>query len=338
MYNKSILITGGTGTFGNKCVEILLKKYNPKKIVIFSRDEFKQFHMMKKFTSDKMRFFLGDVRDYERLSMALKDIDIVIHAAALKQVPQAETDPIECIKTNIIGTQNVISAAINSNKVKLVHAISTDKAANPINLYGSTKLCLEKVITAANNLTGTVKFSISRYGNVVGSRGSITTVFQDQLDKKLGYFTITDERMTRFWFNINKGVEFVLNNIQRTVGGELFIPKLKSVRITDLAKSFNPKYKLKFIGIRAGEKLHEYLITENEAENTIEYKDFFIIKPVINLNTTSKNLKIKTKSKINKYHDYLTTNLNEKGKLFKGHSYSSDKNIFFKISELKKYN
>ena len=269
--------------------------------------------------------------------MAFKDIDIVIHAAALKQVPQAETDPIECIKTNIIGTQNVISAAINSNKVKLVHAISTDKAANPINLYGSTKLCLEKIITAANNLTGSVKFSISRYGNVVGSRGSITTVFKDQIDKKLGHFTITDDRMTRFWFNIDEGVEFVLANILRTVGGELFIPKLKSVKITDLAKSFNPKYKLKFIGIRPGEKLHETLITENEAYNTVEFKDFFIIRPVINLNTTSKNLKVRNKSRKKVYHDYLTTNLNEKGKLYKGHSYSSDKNVFFKIAELKKY-
>ena len=322
--NKSILITGGTGTFGQRCTSLLLK-LSCKKIVIFSRDEFKQFHMKKKFPQENIRYFLGDVRDYERLRMALYKIDFVIHAAALKQVPQAEVDPIECIKTNIFGTQNVIQAAIDNN-VQHVHALSTDKASNPINLYGSTKLCLEKLVIAANHLTGLkkTKFSVSRYGNVVGSRGSINTVFEEHLKKEKGYFPITDLKMTRFWLKLDEGVKFVLKNISRSYGGELFIPKIKSVKIIDLAKSFNNKYKFKVIGIRPGEKLHESLISEEEAKNAVEYNNFFIIKPSINA-----NLKLNS--------NFTKTKIGENGKKTKIKFYSSNINTFLNIKELKNY-
>lgn len=322
--NKSVLITGGTGTFGHRCTSLLLN-LKCKKIVIFSRDEFKQFHMKKKFPQENIRYFLGDIRDYERLKMALFKIDFVIHAAALKQVPQAEVDPIECIKTNIFGTQNVIQASID-NSVQHVHALSTDKASNPINLYGSTKLCLEKLVVSANHLTGLkkTKFSVSRYGNVVGSRGSITTVFEEHLKQGKGFFPITDLEMTRFWLRLDDGVNFVLKNISRAFGGELFIPKIKSVRILDLAKSYNNKYSIKVIGIRPGEKLHESLISEEEAKNTVEYKDFFIIKPSI-----IPNERLNTR--------YLKTKIGENGRKSKIKLYRSDLNSFLNIKELKNY-
>ena len=279
--NKSILVTGGTGSFGKKFIEIVLKKYRPKKLVIYSRDELKQFELQEKWKehrSSTVRYFIGDVRDLNRLSLAMKGIDIVIHAAALKQVPAAEYNPFEAVKTNIIGGQNVIDAAISTG-VKKVIALSTDKAAAPINLYGATKLASDKLFIAANNYSGSheIKFSVVRYGNVMGSRGSVIPLFLER--QKKGSLPITDKRMTRFNITLKQGVDFVLQCLGKMWGGELFVPKIPSFRIIDVAKAINAECRLEFIGIRPGEKLHEEMITVTDALNTVEFDGYYVILP-----------------------------------------------------------
>jgi len=279
--NARILITGGTGSFGKKCTEIILKNYKPKRLVIFSRDELKQYEMSQQFNSSQypcMRYFIGDVRDKERLHRAFDGIDCVIHAAALKQVPAAEYNPIEAVKTNILGAENIIDTAIDAG-VKKVIALSTDKAANPINLYGATKLCSDKLFIAGNAYAGwrNTRFSVVRYGNVLGSRGSIIPFFKKM--KETGTLPITDSRMTRFWITLEQGVEFVLKCLNIMQGGELFVPKIPSMKIVDLAEAIAPGCKHQIVGIRPGEKIHEVLITEDDARHTLEFKDFYIIEP-----------------------------------------------------------
>ena len=279
--DKNILITGGTGSFGNKFCEIVLKRYKPRRLIIFSRDELKQFEMAQQFPNSKydcIRYFIGDVRDKERLHRAFSNVDYVIHAAALKQVPAAEYNPFEAVKTNILGGQNVINEAIDRG-VKKVIALSTDKAANPINLYGATKLCSDKLFIAGNSYTGTdnTVFSVVRYGNVAGSRGSVIPFFLKK--KKEGILPITDPRMTRFWITLEQGVDFVLKCLEIMVGGELFVPKIPSTNMMDLAKAIVPKCKIEIIGIRPGEKLHEVMVPKDDAHRTIEYDDKYIIKP-----------------------------------------------------------
>lgn len=276
--NSSILVTGGTGSFGKKFVEILLKRHAPRKIIIFSRDELKQHEMRAQgFNAPCMRYFIGDVRDKERLRRAMNDVDIVVHAAALKHVPACEYNPIEAIQTNIIGAQNIINAAIDAG-IKNVLALSTDKAVNPVNLYGATKLCAEKLFVQSNAYSGgKTLFSCVRYGNVVGSRGSVVPLFEEQ--KKTGTITITDERMTRFWLTLDKGVNFVLHCLEEMKGGEIFVPKIPSAKLTDLAEAVAPGCKRVVTGIRAGEKLHECLLSEDEARHTVEMDDRFVIEP-----------------------------------------------------------
>lgn len=278
--NKSILITGGTGSFGRKFVKILLERYTPKKVIVFSRDELKQFEMSQLFNKPCMRYFIGDVRDEARLEKAMYKVDYVVHAAALKQVPAAEYNPMECIKTNVMGAQNVIDAAIKCG-VKKVIALSTDKAANPVNLYGATKLCSDKLFTAANNLVGdrVTRFAVVRYGNVVGSRGSVVPFFKKLIADGAKELPITDERMTRFWLKLEDGVDFVLKNFQRMQGGEIFIPKIPSMRILDLAKAIAPEAGIKIIGIRPGEKLHEVMCPSDLYYDTLEFEDHYVIKP-----------------------------------------------------------
>ena len=272
--DKIILITGGTGSFGKKFTEVLMKKHKPKKLIIFSRDEMKQYEMRKQFNQENIRYFIGDVRDASRLHRAFNGVDIIVHAAALKIVPAAEYNPFEAVKTNIIGAENVINVAIDNN-VKKVIALSTDKAANPINLYGATKLCAEKMFIAANNYSphGT-KFSVVRYGNVFGSRGSVVPFFMECKGK--GLVPITHKDMTRFWVTLKKGVEFVIRSLENMSGGEIFIPKLYSINIVDLAKAICPNCKQKIIGIRPGEKLYETLVPKDDWTFTYEYKDKFI--------------------------------------------------------------
>ncbi len=279
--NKVILITGGTGSFGKKCTKTILEKYKPKKLIIFSRDELKQYEMAQTFSDKKypsIRYFIGDVRDKERLNRAFHGVDYVIHAAALKQVPAAEYNPFEAVKTNIIGAQNIINVAIDQG-VKRVIALSTDKAANPINLYGATKLCSDKLFIAGNSYVGEdhTTFCVVRYGNVVGSRGSVIPFFLKQ--KETGVLPITDPNMTRFWITLEKGVEFVLECLERMVGGELFVPKIQSMNIMDLVKVVAPDCKTKVVGIRPGEKLHEIMVPGDDARNTIEFEDYYLIKP-----------------------------------------------------------
>jgi UDP-N-acetylglucosamine 4,6-dehydratase/5-epimerase len=279
--DKTILITGGTGSFGKKCTETILKRYVPKRLIIFSRDELKQFDMAQIYSSDQfkcMRYFIGDVRDKERLYRALHEVDYVIHAAALKQVPTAEYNPFEAVKTNILGAQNIINVAIDQ-KVKKVVALSTDKAANPINLYGATKLCSDKLFIAGNSYVGRehTVFSVVRYGNVVGSRGSVIPLFLKL--RETGALPITDPRMTRFWITLEQSVNFVLATLERMVGGELFVPKIPSMNIMDLAKAIGPECATEIIGIRPGEKLHELMISKDDAPNTEEFKDYYVIKP-----------------------------------------------------------
>jgi UDP-N-acetylglucosamine 4,6-dehydratase (inverting) len=284
--NKTILITGGTGSFGKKFIQTALKKYAPKKIIIYSRDELKQYEMQNeaKFRKEGvlMRYFIGDVRDLERLKMAMTGVDIVIHAAALKQVPAAEYNPFEAVKTNIIGGQNVIDASFAAN-VKQVIALSTDKAAAPINLYGATKLASDKLFIAANNYRGTkdIKFSVVRYGNVMGSRGSVIPYFFAK--KSTGILPITDERMTRFNITLQEGVDFVLFALSKMWGGELFVPKIPSYNIKDLANAIAPECKIDVVGIRPGEKLHEEMITSTDAINTIEFDSYYVILPATEL-------------------------------------------------------
>ena len=279
--NKTILITGGTGSFGKKFIKTILDKYSPKKVIVYSRDELKQFEMQQEFPDNdypSMRYFIGDVRDYHRLKMAMSDVDIVIHAAALKQVPACEYNPFEAVKTNIIGGQNVIDAAISCG-VKKVIALSTDKAAAPINLYGATKLASDKLFIAANNYSGghDIKFSVVRYGNVMGSRGSVIPFFKKKADT--GVLPITDERMTRFNITLQNGVDFVLQCLDKMWGGELFVPKIPSYKILDVAKAIAPECKHEIVGIRPGEKLHEEMITETDALNSVEFEKYFVILP-----------------------------------------------------------
>lgn len=277
--NKSILITGGTGSFGRAFCEVVSKRYNPERLIIYSRDEFKQSQMQEetKFQRPFMRFFLGDVRDKERLTRAMNGVDIVIHTAALKQVPAAEYNPHEFIKTNITGATNLVEAALNSNVAKVL-ALSTDKAVNPINLYGATKLCSDKIFTAANSYRGKkpTAFSVVRYGNVMGSRGSVIPRFIQERDK--GTLTITDLNMTRFYITLEESVNFVLMSLEKMVGGELFIPKLPSCKLGDLAKAIAPTAEYNIIGVREGEKCHEMLIPQDEARLTLEYDNHYIIK------------------------------------------------------------
>ena len=280
--NKSILITGGTGSFGKKFIATLFEKYKPKRVAVYSRDELKQFEMQQSFNAPEMRYFIGDVRDAERLKMAMNNVDYVVHAAALKQVPAAEYNPMECIKTNIHGAENVIQAAL-ANDVEKVIALSTDKAANPINLYGATKLASDKLFVAANNIAGghKTRFAVVRYGNVVGSRGSVVPFFKKLITDGINELPITDPRMTRFWITLQDGIEFVLKNFQRMQGGEIFVPKIPSMRITDLAESLAADMPTKIIGIRPGEKLHEIMCPADDSHLTVEFDDHYVIKPSI---------------------------------------------------------
>ena len=276
--DKVILVTGGTGSFGKKFAEILTTEYNPKNLRIFSRGELLQMEMQNAFRDNRIRFLIGDVRDKNRLSRAMNGVDIVIHAAALKQVPTCEYNPIEAVKTNIDGSMNVIEAAID-NSVEKIMAISTDKAVHPVNLYGATKMVAEKLFVQANTYTGTrkTKFSVVRYGNVVGSRGSVIPLFREQA--KTGQITITDKRMTRFWLTLDQGVRFVIQSLEFMQGGETFVPKIPSMKITDLATVTSPGVKTTEIGIRPGEKLHEVLLTEDESRHAKEFKTHFIVEP-----------------------------------------------------------
>ncbi len=281
--DKVVLITGGTGSFGKKLTEVLLTRQPPRKLIIFSRDELKQHEMRQTFSEEKypcMRYFIGDVRDRDRLYRALDGVDFVIHAAALKQVPTAEYNPLETIRTNVLGAANVIDAAIDRN-VQSVVALSTDKAANPINLYGATKLCSDKLFVAGNSYVGSerkTRFSVVRYGNVVGSRGSVVPFFLRM--RKTGKLPITDLRMTRFWINLQQGVDFVLESLKRMEGGEIFVPKIPSMRLVDLAKAIAPECKQVEVGIRPGEKLHEVMIPADEARNCLEFDDHFALLPL----------------------------------------------------------
>jgi UDP-N-acetylglucosamine 4,6-dehydratase len=283
MFNdKSILITGGTGSFGKQYVRTLLERYSPKKLIIYSRDELKQFEMQQEFDQECMRYFIGDVRDRDRLVQAMNGVDFVIHAAALKQVPAAEYNPMECIKTNIHGAENVIHAALAASVNKVI-ALSTDKAASPINLYGATKLVSDKLFVAANNIAGghRTRFSVVRYGNVVGSRGSVVPFFQKQISAGCDCLPITDAAMTRFWITLQQGVDFVLRNFQRMQGGEIFVPKIPSVRVVDLARAMAPTLPHKIIGIRPGEKLHEVMCPADDSHLTLEFDDHYVIRPTI---------------------------------------------------------
>ena len=279
----SILVTGGTGSFGRHFVRRLLARHRPARVVVFSRDEFKQYEMEQSHPPEErqiLRFFIGDVRDRQRLDMALRGVDTVIHAAALKHVPTAEYNPFECVHTNIIGAENVVNAAIQTG-VKRVIALSTDKAASPINLYGATKLASDKIFVAANNLVGSggTRFSVVRYGNVVGSRGSVIPLFQKLIAEGAESLPITDERMTRFWITLGQGVDFVLSRLGRMRGGEIFVPKIPSMRMVDLARCMAPELPRKIIGVRPGEKIHEILVTADDARNTIEIDDCYVIEP-----------------------------------------------------------
>lgn len=320
---KSILITGGTGSFGKKFIEILLKKYHPKRVIVYSRDELKQFEMQQRFNDECMRYFIGDVRDEARLRIAMYQVDYVVHAAALKQVPAAEYNPMECIKTNVGGAQNVINAAIECG-VKKVIALSTDKAANPINLYGATKLCSDKLFTAANALAGDrpTRFSVTRYGNVVGSRGSVVPFFKHLVENGAKELPITDERMTRFWLKLEDGVDFVLKNFERMKGGEIFIPKIPSMRVVDLAKAIAPDLPIRIIGIRPGEKLHEVMCPSDLYYDTLEFSDHFVIKPSI---------------EFSEHIDYTTDAVGDKGKpVPDGFDYNSGNNPkFLTVDELR---
>ena len=279
--DKSILLTGGTGSFGRKFVEIVLREYRPRKLIVFSRDELKQHEMRQAFsdTGDlPIRYFIGDVRDLDRMRRAMREVDIVIHAAALKQVPACEYNPNEAILTNVVGGQNVISAALDAGAQRVV-ALSTDKAVNPVNLYGATKLCAEKLFVQSNSYRGTIgtRLSCVRYGNVIGSRGSVVPLFEKQ--RSSGVLTVTDERMTRFWLTLEQGVRFVISCLEQMHGGEVFVPKIPSMRVVDLAEAIAPGCRRVVVGIRPGEKLHEVLMSEDEARYALEFPEMFVIQP-----------------------------------------------------------
>ncbi|MCL5056544.1 MAG: UDP-N-acetylglucosamine 4,6-dehydratase (inverting) [Actinobacteria bacterium] len=275
---KSVLVTGGTGSFGKKFVRHVLDRFNPRRVIVFSRDELKQFEMEREFSDERLRFFIGDVRDRDRLYRAFAGVDLVVHAAALKQVPACEYNPFEAVKTNVLGAQNIIEAAIDRG-VRRVVALSTDKAASPVNLYGATKLCSDKLFIAGNSYAGSreTRFSVVRYGNVVGSRGSVIPLFKKQ--RETGVITITDPKMTRFWITLEQGVQFVLNCLAGMHGGETFVPKIPSMKVTDLSEAIAPGCRREFIGIRPGEKLHEVMITDDDARNTIELDKYYVIQP-----------------------------------------------------------
>lgn len=314
MFNdQTILITGGTGSFGKKYTQIILEKYKPKKIIILSRDELKQFEMQQTYNDPCMRYFIGDVRDQSRMFEAMEGVDYVIHAAAMKQVPAAEYNPMECIKTNIHGAENVIKAAIKNN-VKKVVALSTDKAANPINLYGATKLASDKLFVAANNMVGgrETRFSVVRYGNVVGSRGSVVPFFQKLIDQGATELPITHQDMTRFMITLREGVAFVLKNFERMQGGEIFVPKIPSMYMTELASAMAPDLKQQIVGIRPGEKLHEIMCPADDSHLTLEFDDHFVICPSIQFAHKS---------------DFTTNKAGETGKYVEpGFEYNSGKN------------
>jgi UDP-N-acetylglucosamine 4,6-dehydratase len=291
MFNgKTILITGGTGSFGQKFVEFLLSNFKMKKIIVYSRDEFKQFEMAKIYNHKSMRYFIGDVRDRHRLKLALTGVDYVVHAAALKQVISSEYNPTECIKTNIYGAENLIYACLETN-VKYLVALSSDKAVNPINLYGATKLASDKLFIAANNYSaGKCIFSVTRYGNVIGSRGSVVEIYRELIKSNIDQFPITDFKMTRFWMTLLQGVEFVAKSFYRMKGGEIFIPKIPSIFIKDLIKSFNSKCKYKVIGIRPGEKLEETLCAKEDSTNTYDFGDHYEVLSSISYNRVNKSV------------------------------------------------
>ena len=325
--DKSILITGGSGSFGKMYVRTILERYKPRRLIVYSRDELKQFEMGQSFNDPCMRYFLGDVRDRDRLMQAMRGVDFVIHAAAMKQVPAAEYNPTECIRTNIHGAENVIHAAL-ANDVEQVIALSTDKAANPINLYGATKLASDKLFVAANNMAGShrTSFGVVRYGNVVGSRGSVVPFFQKLMDQGATSLPITDTRMTRFWISLQQGVDFVLKNFQRMHGGEIFVPKIPSVRITDLARAMAPELEQHVVGIRPGEKLHEIMCPADDSHLTLEFEDHYVLSPTI------------------RFHrgdiDYAINRLGEKGApVAQGFEYNSGSNdVFLTPEEIVEFN
>ncbi len=325
--NSVIMITGGTGSFGLRYTQTLQERFKPKKIIIYSRDELKQYEMSEVYNETCMRYFIGDVRDAERLNIAMKGVDYVIHAAALKQIPAAEYNPMECIKTNIHGAENVINAAIN-NDVKKVIALSTDKAANPINLYGATKLASDKLFVAANNMAGghPTRFSVVRYGNVVGSRGSVVPYFKKLIASGQEFLPVTHPDMTRFWITLQAGVDFVLKNFQRMQGGEIFLPKIPSIRIPDLATAMAPELEQRIIGIRPGEKIHEIMCPADDSHLTSEFDDHYVISPTINF--------------VDFEFDFLTNMLGEKGKPVQpGYEYHSGKNsVFLSVEEIREFN
>ncbi len=311
--DKAVLVTGGTGSFGKSFIRTMLARYSPRRVVVYSRDELKQFEMQQAFTDPCMRFFIGDVRDRDRLAQAMRGVDYVVHAAALKQVPTAEYNPTECIRTNINGAENVIRAALDCG-VQRVIALSTDKAASPINLYGATKLVSDKLFVAANNIAGTqaTRFAVVRYGNVVGSRGSVVPYFRKLIDEGATELPVTDPRMTRFWITLKQGVDFVLKSFARMQGGEIFVPKIPASRITDLATAMAPDLPLKIIGIRPGEKLHEVMCPEDDSHLTLSFADHFVIRPAIHFIVAS---------------DYTRNAVNESGvPVEQGFEYSSGTN------------
>lgn len=319
--DKTILVTGGTGSFGQEAIRTILERYKPRRVIVFSRDEFKQFEMQQKFNHPTLRYFIGDVRDAERLRRALDGVNFVIHAAALKQVPAAEYNPIECVKTNVHGAENVINASIDCGVEKVV-ALSTDKAANPINLYGASKLVSDKLFVAGNSLAGSKKtrFSVVRYGNVVGSRGSVIPFFKKLMNEGATELPITDPRMTRFWITLPQGVEFVLDAFRRMHGAEVFVPKIPSMRILDLAEALHPGVKHRVVGIRPGEKLHEIMCPADDSHLTLEFPTFYLITP--------------TTVNFAEGIDYMKSALGEQGKpVPQGFEYSSETNPDFLTPE-----
>ncbi|MBS0290027.1 MAG: UDP-N-acetylglucosamine 4,6-dehydratase (inverting) [Proteobacteria bacterium] len=321
MFNgRSILVTGGTGSFGKAFIKFLLTNYQPKRIIVYSRDELKQYEMQQELQGHKLQFVIGDVRDQKRLNMALHHTDFVVHAAALKQIPTAEQNPLECIKTNIMGSQNIINAAIE-NGIEKVISLSTDKAANPANLYGATKLAADRLFIAANNLVSGAKtrFSVVRYGNVLGSRGSVISLFRKLLAQGASELPITDPRMTRFWITLAHGVQFVVKSFERMQGGEIFIPKLPSASIMNIVQAMSPNIKTKTIGIRVGEKLHELLCTKDDARMTLEFSEYYMIKPGITYHFNT---------------NYECNPLGEQGHLVQeDFEYSSETNTWFLTEE-----
>jgi UDP-N-acetylglucosamine 4,6-dehydratase len=321
---RSVLVTGGTGSFGTTFVDVALRLLQPRRLIVFSRDELKQSEMAKRFSHPSLRFFVGDVRDRDRLQRAMHGVDIVIHAAALKQVPACEYNPFEAVKTNVVGANNVIEAAIDQG-VERVMALSTDKAVNPVNIYGATKLCAEKLFVQGNSYAGGLKtrMAVVRYGNVVGSRGSVIPIFLEQRDN--GQLTITDERMTRFWLTLEQGVRFVIGCIERMQGGEIFVPKIPSVRVVDLARAMAPSLRHRVVGIRPGEKLHEIMCPADDSHLTLEFDDHFVIKPTIQFVG---------------FVDFARNALGETGRpVDQGFEYHSGKNpVFLGIEEIAEFN